>query len=255
MAEPRNARSTKQGRTYMWRDEEFLSVTNILSKGIPKCALQYWAARTVAEYVTKNVDRVSSLAKEDPAAAIDLMKGAPNRQADAAAAKGSDVHAAVEAWVLGQPQPEFPDAIAPMMGQFAMFLEEFKPTIEMSEATVYSRKHHYAGTLDSIMVIGDTRLLVDVKTGKGIYGDQVATQLAAYRFADFVGMPDGTEQPMPSVDGCAVLHLRPKTYQFVPVVADDTIFRYFLYAQQISQWCEDVSRSVLLAPASPGDFA
>lgn len=250
---PRNATTTNRGRTYRWRDETFDSVTTILSGGVPKPALTNWAAKSVAEWTAKNFEQVAAVVKSDQAAAVDLMKGAPWRERDKAALKGTDVHTAAENWVLGVPQPDFPKDIAPSMAQFLRFLDDFKPTWEMSEATVYSRAHRYAGTLDGILVIDGQRLLVDIKTGKGVYGE-VALQLAAYRYAEFIGLPDGTEEPMPPVDGAAVIHVRPQSYQLIPVIADEAALRYFLYAQQIRHFSSEVSREVLLAPLAPGEL-
>lgn len=257
---PRNATTTNRGRTYKWADEDFLSVTTILGRGVPKPALTGWAARTVAEYAVAHIGQLASNVAEDPAGAVDWLKGSPYRDRDKAAAKGTDVHAAAEAHILGRPMPEWDKDIAPSMHMFEKFLERFNPTFELSEASVFSRAHHYAGTLDFIAVFDSidatlfglptgspVRLLTDIKTGRGVYGE-VALQLSAYAHADFIGMPDGTEVPMPAVDGAAVLHLRPQSYKLVPVVADETVFRSFLYAQQVAHFCDEVAAQCLLAP-------
>lgn len=254
MAGPRNAETTSKGRVYRWRDETFDSVTTIIGGGVPKPALTSWAARSVAEYVADNLASVTAVAKDDRAAAIDLMRGSPWRERDAAAAKGSDVHAAAEAHVLGEPQPEWPKLVAPSMRQFELFLDAYQPTFEMTEASVYSRRYEMAGTLDAICVIDGQRLLLDYKTGKGVYGE-VAMQLAGYRYMDFVGMPNGDEIPMPEVDGCAVLHLRPQSYKLIPVRAGELELRYLLYAQQIRHFCNHISREVIGAPVAPGELA
>lgn len=250
MAGPRNATTTGKGRTYKWRDETFTSVTTILSGGVPKPALTSWAARATAEWAVKNIDQVTGIAKSDPAAAIDMLRGAPWRDRDAAAVKGTDIHAAVEAHVLGQPVPEWSREVAPSMRQFETFVEQYGPTFEMSEASVYNRAHGYAGTLDAIVVIDGVRYLLDVKTGKGVYGE-VALQLAAYRHAEFIGLDTGDEVPMPAVDACAVLHLRPRTFSLIPVEAGEAEFRFFLYAQQVRDFATEHSRLVLGAPLAP----
>lgn len=247
MAGPRNATTTNRGRTYQWRDETFDSVTTILSGGVPKPALTSWAAKSVAEYVAANLAEVSAIAAKDTAAAIDLMKGSPWRQRDAAAVQGSAIHAWAEAHVLGKAPAAPPKAQQPYLDGFLRFLDDWRPVYEMSEATVYSRRYGYAGTLDAIALLDGARTLIDYKTGKGVYGE-VALQLAAYRFAEFVGMPNGDEAPMPSVDAAAVLHLTPEGYFLIPVTADEVAFRFFLYAQQVRIFGESVSREVLGAP-------
>lgn len=247
MAGPRNATTTSRGRTYRWGDEVFDSVTTILSGGVPKPALTSWAAKSVAEFVAANLAEVNAIAAKDTAAAVDLMKGSPWRQRDAAAVQGSAIHAWAEAHVLGQVPKPAPAAHQPYLDGFLRFLDEWRPTYEASEATVYSRKYGYAGTLDAIAVIDGRRTLLDYKTGKGVYGE-VALQLAAYRFAEFVGMPNGDEAPVPDVEATAVLHLTPEGYSLIPVAADEVAFRFFLYAQQVRIFGESVSREVLGAP-------
>lgn len=254
MAGPRNATTTGRGRTYKWRDETFDSVTTIIGGGVPKGALPNWAAKSVAEYVCANLPTIQAIVdKGDKAAAIDLMKGSPWRARDEAAANGSDVHAWAEAHVLGHDLP-IRDGLDGFAEEFKKFLLEYQPVFEMSEATVYNREHGYAGTLDAIAVIGGRRMLIDYKTGNGVYGE-VAMQLAAYRFAEFVGMPDGSEVPMPEVDGCAVLHLRPRSHTLIPVRAEALELRYFLYAREIRQYVNVISREVLGAPLGPEDLA
>ncbi|MDQ2782221.1 MAG: DUF2800 domain-containing protein [Actinomycetota bacterium] len=247
MTTPRNATTTNRGRTYKWRDEEFTSVTTILSGGVPKPALTNWAAKSVAEYVAAHLAEVNAIAADDPAAAIDLMKGSPWRQRDKAAAQGSDIHAWAEAHVLGKVMPEPPPAHRPYCDGFLRFLEDWRPTYQMSEATVYNRANAYAGTLDAIVEMDGDLWLIDYKTGKGVYGE-VALQLSAYRSAEFIGLPDGTEAPMPEVDWCGVLHLTPDGYHLIPVEAGPDEFRAFLYAQQVRNFAEYRSREVLGAP-------
>lgn len=248
MTGPRNATTTNRGRTYNWRDEQFDSVTTILSGGIPKPALTNWAAKSVAEYVAANLAEVTAIAAKDTAAAVDLMKGSPWRQRDKAATQGSDIHAWAEAHVLGQEPPEPPPAQRPYLDGFLRFLDDWQPVYEMSEATVYNRTVGYAGTLDFIATLpGLGRVLGDYKTGRGVYGE-VSLQLSAYRHAEFVGLPSGDEAPMPEVDGCVVLHLTPDGYSLIPVRAGVEEFRFFRYAQQIRIFGESVSREVLGAP-------
>lgn len=250
MTGPRNATTTNRGRTYQWRDETFDSVTTILSGGVPKPALTNWAAKSVAEYVAANLAEVNAIAAKDTAAAIDLMKGSPWRSRDAAALQGTAIHAWAEAHVLGQTPAPAPEAHQPYLDGFLRFLDEWQPEYEASEATVYSRRYGYAGTLDFIATLpGLGRVLGDYKTGKGVYGE-VALQLAAYRFAEFVGMPNGDEAPVPEVDGAVVLHLTPAGYFLIPVEADEVAFRFFLYAQQVRIFGESVSREVLGSPLS-----
>lgn len=252
MTNPRNATTSRTGRTYTWPGDdpaiEYQSVTTILGAGVPKPALPNWAAKSVAEWAVDNVQQVVDIIEtEGKIEAVRILKGKPWSQRDKAADLGSRCHAAAEAYVLGQPMPEWEDDVKPYMASFCAFLEDHKPTYELTEATVYNRKYGYAGTLDFIARIGDELTLGDIKTGKGVYGE-VALQLAAYRYAEFIGLPDGTEAPVPEVQGAAVLHLTPRKYELVPVEADEAAFRTFLYAQQVAHFAKVRANEVIGKP-------
>lgn len=261
MTSPKNATTDSRGsRTYKWREESFFSVTTILSGGIPKPALIHWAANEVAGYVCDNLAEVGPLITADRDAAYDLLKRAPWRKRDKAAALGSDVHAAVEAYALGQPFPTWGPLVKPRMDAFVRFLEEYEPVYELTEASVFNRRERYAGTLDAICTfptLGGRRLLIDVKSGGRAIYPEAAVQLSAYRHAEFVGAPDGSEQPMPEVDGAAVLHIPDegiyeKGYELVEVVADAEVFKTFIFAREIYRWQNVTSKSVVLGrPSEP----
>lgn len=254
MTSPKNATTTGGSRYYDWRGQRFFSVTTILSGGIPKPALIHWAANEVAGYVCDNHAEVAPLIESDRDAAYDLLKRAPWRKRDKAAALGSDVHAAVEAHALGRPMPPWGPLVKPRMDAFVRFLDEYQPVYELAEASVFSRTEMYAGTLDAIVTLptlGGRRILLDVKTGgKAVYPES-AVQLAAYRYAEFVGLADGSEAPMPEVDGCAVLHIPDeavyeKGYDLVEVQADREIFKTFVFAREIYRWQNVTSKTVIL---------
>lgn len=221
------------GHTYTWRGEVFDSVTTIISGGVPKPALINWAARSVAEFAVGNLATLAATAAEQgPDAAVELARAAPSSQRDAAGAVGTAVHAWAEAHALGA-EPAPPTAAQrPYLDALNEFWRDWRPVYVGAEMTVYNRQWGYAGTLDAVLDMAGARWLLDAKTGKGVYGE-VALQLAAYRSAEFVGLPDGTEAPMPQVDRCAVLHLRPEGYRLVPVTAGPDELASFLYAQQV----------------------
>lgn len=243
MANPKNATTTNYGRTYKWRDEVFDSVTTILNGGIPKPALKAWGEKLVAATAVAKREIWQQMDSDE---AVDWLKRAPFRETDKAAAKGSDIHEWCEAYVLGQPIPDPPLLQQPYCDAFKAWLDQAKPEYEMTEASVYNRRHHYAGTLDAIAVCHGKRWLLDIKTGKGVYGE-VSLQLAAYRAAEFIGVGD-QEVPMVEVDGCAVLHVTPKGCDFIPVEAGPDEFRTFLYAQQIRHFLNNRAKEVLGAP-------
>jgi hypothetical protein len=189
---PRNAFEDERGtRTYVWRGrgypEAFLSVTSLISLGVPKY-LVAWAAKLVAELAWQDVNllgrqaldewrdqglayleeaRAAGLFKTvnpakltDSDLAVRWLKGAPDRSRDTAAKRGTQVHKASEDIVRahareathlileGKALPEWPDVIAPYMRSFLQWVKDFRPVIEATEATIYNRSQQYAGTLD-----------------------------------------------------------------------------------------------------------
>ena len=291
MSAPKASRTTSRGRLYEWRRpdlpldqevERFWSVTTIIKGGTPAPALQAWGMKAVAEFAVANYRQLGAMVGssyrferdpkgaivgilDDPDAAqsaIDWLKGAPYRERDRKADLGTAVHDQAEAYVLGKPMPEPDPSIAANVQGFRNFLEDYQPEYArldggmwLAEASVFNRPEQYAGTLDAIAdVPGLGRVLIDYKTGKDIYAE-TALQLAAYRHAEFIGLPDGTEWPMPEVDGCAALHLSPlagpRGYALRPVIADDRVFLSFKYVRETFRWMEETSKGVIGAPLSP----
>lgn len=289
MSQPKNARRTSAGRLYEWRapglpmdaePERYWSVTTIIKGGLPAPALMAWGMRSVAEFAVANHRQLAAMVGssylfqrddegrivgllDDPDAvvsAIDWLKSAPYRERERKADAGTAIHEHAEAYALGRPMPAPAPAIADQVAAFHRFLEAFKPEpvqhpdggFWLAEASVFSRAESYAGTLDSIMDLpGLGRVLIDYKSSKGVYAE-TAMQLAAYRFAEFIGLPDGTEWPMPQVDGCAVLHLNaaagPDGYALIPVIADEQVFTAFKYAREVFRWAEETSKGVIGQP-------
>src|SRR6187551_160646 len=100
---PLNATETDMGRrTYTWTDERYVSVTSIISGGIPKFLLP-WGAKLVAEAAYDRRDEWLPMGRDE---AVMLLKSVPNLVRDKAANLGSAVHAAAEAHALGLPVPE-----------------------------------------------------------------------------------------------------------------------------------------------------
>ncbi len=255
MTGPKQARTGNWGsRFYEWppnsdEPEKFDSVTTILSGGVPKPALQPWGQKLVAETAFDQLDTWSKMSRDE---AVDYLKRAPYRNTDKAAAQGSDVHAWAESYVLGHAinVAAMPLLQRPYAQGFLDWLRDFSPIFEMTEASVFNRTFGYAGTLDFIVTIDGAKVLGDIKTGKGVYGE-VGLQLAAYRHAEFIGLPDGTEAPMPAVESCAVLHLTPTGYHFLPIEAGEQEFRLFGHAQQVKYFADVVSKKVIGSEMRP----
>jgi hypothetical protein len=235
-------------RYYTWRGQNYWSVTTIIKGGLPMPALLNWGIKMVAEGAADLADTLPRLVEHDRDAAVKMLKGLPWSNRTRAADLGSLIHAAVEARALGQPMPEPPAIARTRMQAFYDFLADCEPVFLATEASVYNRLERYAGTLDAIVEMFGRRYLLDYKTGKGVY-PEVALQLAAYRYADFIGLPDGSEAPMPKVDAAACLHLpEDGGYELIDVRADPEVFDSFLYVREVYRWQEELSKAVLLGP-------
>jgi hypothetical protein len=247
---PALAQTSPDGhRVYVWQGRQFPSVTAILSGGVPKPFLPAWAAKAAAEYAIAHLDRLALL---PPGAAVREVKRAPWTKRDTAADLGDLVHAAVEAHATGRPRPTLPAQAVPYLAAFDRFCADHDPGFLLAERTVFSRRYGYAGTLDAICVLGNRVTLLDVKTGRGVY-PEACLQLAAYTHADFTADPDGaTEQPLPTIQAGAVLHLRPGGYQLVAVPIGQAVLEAFLAARAVFCWATELAPAVLPTPLTTG---
>lgn len=235
---------TRQGRYYPWSGGNYVSVTTVISDGIPKPGLARWMAKKVAEVAGRERESIAGRSEQD---AIKYLLASLTSSANAgeAASTGSRVHAICEDYAKSG---TFPDAldedVAPFIEQYKRFILDWNPEYVESEATVYSRLYGYAGTLDAIARIDGRTYILDIKTGKGVW-PEVALQLAAYRHADFIGRPDGREDPIPDCDGALVLHLRPDAYELLPVSADSAVHDTFLSALDIHRWIRYDAKAIV----------
>lgn len=235
--------SRKEGRSYgrathWYVDANGLKVpgvTTLIGNGLPKPALVGWGIKSVAEYAVNHWD---ALAEENVADRLKTLKGSPYADRDAAANRGTAVHALAEQLVQGV-EVEVPDELAGHVESYVRFLDDWRIEPVLVERTVVNYTVGYAGTLDLICEVpGIGRVLADVKTNRsGVYGD-TAFQLAAYRYAEFFIADDGTEQPMPEVAGCYVIHVRADGYDFVPLEAGPTQFTEFRHIARVARAAE-----------------
>ncbi len=265
MTTPKQARKSSQDgpRVYPWPPQpphelEVISVTSAL-KALPKPFLIGWAAKMAAEFAVDNLDTLKALVdKGEERAAIDMVKNARFRDMNKKADRGTIVHAAVEAYIAGTeidkaevdarldeqrvPKGMWKSTHLMIQGVY-QYLQDTEPEIVRSESTVYSRTHGYAGTLDILARthIGSGRVpaVIDVKTSKSIY-DEVALQLIGYARADFVGLDDGTEEPLIPTDepieyGIVVRPTPSGKYETATFALTDAIFDRFLAVLAVAQ--------------------
>lgn len=251
MTNPVLAKSTSNGRFYVHprRQSEVPSITNVIGMK-DKPALKYWAAKQTAIFAAQNVEVIAGLA--DEAARIDLIKGAPFRGTEGSAHRGDIVHDWIDLYAKGKVQgvadlPGWNEAdwqARSMWKQFIAFTKRYEPEWIMSEFTVWSDKHAYAGTGDWCAKIRGRVVFADTKTGNNVY-PEVGLQLAAVTHADYVIAPNGDEKPIPKWDKCAVLHVRPRFTRLHPLNGIEGCFKAFLGLRDVFEWHVAESENVI----------
>lgn len=220
--------------------ERVPSVTTIMKEGIAKPRLIGWAARLAADYAIENwaaLDELSLYERREE------IRYAHDREREKASELGTKVHNVIDDWAQGRPHSPAKET-KPFLNNFISFMLERQPRFIETEATVWSRKHQYAGTFDWVAEINGEVLLGDTKSGKRVY-EEVGMQLAALSHADFLIRPDGTEEPMPEFAGLAVLHVRPRGHKLIRVRKDAKNFRAFLACRELYSWIHETSEYVL----------
>ena len=227
-------------------------VTSILSM-LPKPFLQHWAAKMVAEHAVDNVSSYIGLVMHGQRqAAVDLLKAAPRRYTTERADIGTDVHDAFDQLSKGETLGRVTPEVEPYLKHFDQFVKDFQPNFLMTEETIFSDKHRYAGTFDWIAEIGGEVVVGDWKTTRQTY-PEVGLQLAAYRYADYVQRSDGAQVPLPkNISGGAVFHMSPDAYELIPMKCDEEIFEVFLALRNtVFEWDKDISKRVMGKPLAP----
>ena len=215
--------------------EPISGVTTILSAGLPKVQLRDWAARFTASYA---VDHWEELATKPISKRMEEIRQSSYQHRNAMARRGSEIHSYADRLTQGE-EVDVPEELTRHVDNYLRFVDEWQLRELYHEAVIVSYRWKYAGTFDVMGDMAGARWLLDFKTGdSGIY-PEVALQLAAYRYADALVDEHGNEIPMPSVDKCGVVWIRADGYDVLPITADAEVFRTFLYAQQMAQFCNE----------------
>jgi hypothetical protein len=220
-----------KGHQYFLDGHKVPGVTSLISAGFPK-NLAKWGADTVAN---KAIDEWPRLARMPVSLRLKTLASAPWSDRDNAAVRGTRIHTIAEQLINGE-HVSVPADIAGHVNACREFLSDWQVKPIAVESAVFSRKHGYAGTADLFAHMGDgkTRLL-DYKTSRsGIWGD-IAFQLAAYRYAEFMLDDSGQEIPIPEVDGCAGIWLTADGYEVYPIEVTKAVFREFLAVKQVAE--------------------
>ena len=235
-------------------DNRLPGVTSILNM-LPKPFLQYWRAKIVAECAADNLEIVTSMMlKGEREAAIDYLKKSPQRSTGNSATIGTDVHNLCERIARGEDVGRVHPDHRPYLVGFESFIKDFEPEFLFVEETVWSDTHKYAGSFDAIVKIDGETICTDVKTTRSGVHSEVALQLSAYSNADHILKPDGSTVPIPTIDSCAVIHLRPERAQLVPVSNDPSLFDTFKSLRTVWEWDQGMSKRAVGKPVASWDI-
>jgi hypothetical protein len=236
----------KSGHSYKIDGRSAPGVTSIINKALPKSALMYWSARTVAEYVTDldpaALDALRALGRDQM---IEVLKKTPWSRRDAAALVGTEVHKLAERLLRGEEidvSPEFAGHIESAV----KFLDTWKVVPVIAEAVVASRRWGYCGTLDAVVDLPDgRRAVIDYKTSKAIY-PETGIQLAAYRYAEVFIDQLGDECQMSTLDvDCGYgVNLRSDGFDVHPLECGPRAYSAFLHLVNLSKIIDDMGEWV-----------
>lgn len=228
-------RNSGRGHSYELDGFYAPGVTHLLAAGFPKPAIPRWAMRTCAEVV---LNEWMELGRMKPAERFERVRSAPDRDRDAMARRGSEVHAYAVRLMAGE-EVSVPEELVPHVDSYLAFDRDWQPRELLVEASVAKRSPRYCGTLDLVAELADGQTwLLDWKTTRsGVFAEN-ALQLAAYRHADFYVDADFAERPMPAVDQCGVVWLRADGYDLHPVRAGAAEFRLFQMVALVAQFAD-----------------
>lgn len=240
---PRNAHTDPQSglRYYRWKGRDLPSVTSIRRMaGLPH-GLHQWAISKVIDYALDHLPDISGrLGAGDPAQVQLIrheLRGAATAERDAAASLGTAVH---DAAATGRSLTEVPAAVAPRLRQYLDWLAVSGAEVLGSEFQCWHLTAGYAGTADLLCRFPNGSIwLIDLKTGKGVYGEY-ALQTIAYLRAEFVGEDDVVDDRLTDLlhqaTGMAVLHLSDTGWEFRALRPDDATWNAFRGLLLFASW-------------------
>ena len=145
----------------------------------------------------------------------ELYADAPAWKMEAAAERGTAVHAATEA-LDGSGRAQVDEEYAPYLRAYAAFLREHDVRWELSEASMHHPELRYAGTIDRYGMVDGFRTLLDIKTTYTVQKALCNASLNLYRL-----MLESWEK---QVDRLLILHLKKDgTYKLIEFQKDDSV--------------------------------
>ena len=130
-------------------------------------------------------------------------KAHPNRVRDDAGDLGTEIHEAIAAELQGELWSSESPAVLTAMQSYRMWREDTPIAPLWAERTVWSLEYGYAGSVDLVGMDGSKLVVLDWKTGAGVY-NEAGLQVAAYSHCI-------EELTGETVDECRVIHLDKST--------------------------------------------
>lgn len=145
----------------------------------------------------------------------EIYQDAPVWQMEAAADRGTKVHAATEA-LDRTGRAEIEDEYLPYLQAYALFRKEHEVQWELIEHADYHPAHRYAGTIDRYGMVDGCKTLLDIKTTYKVYKPLCSASLNLYRMI--------LEARGKGVEKLMILHLKKDgTYKLIKFAADDSL--------------------------------
>lgn len=145
----------------------------------------------------------------------EIYRDAPVWQMEAAADRGTKVHAATET-LDKTGRAEIENEYLPYLQAYALFLQEHEVSWELTEHPDYHPAHRYAGTIDRYGLVDGYRTLLDIKTTYKVYKPLCNASLNLYRMM--------LEARQKTVERLLILHLKKDgTYKLISFNRDDTV--------------------------------
>lgn len=136
-------------------DDVWCLSASTIGKALAKPSLEAWAHRTTAERVIADLDVIAPLAARSPQAAVEYVKGirfTGEAGQLSAADRGTELHAYMEARLLGTPLPAWvpnhAEQLAPFLPHIEAWLSAFYPEPVEVERVVFDPASRLAGRLD-----------------------------------------------------------------------------------------------------------
>lgn len=217
-------------------------VTTVLG-ALDKPWMKPWVSGLIADYVADNRDWLRDAPDADSIRTV--IRGIANNTTNAALLRGTELHTHAETLHRDGTIDLPPGEQADMVQAVAEFLDVWQIETIGCEIPLANTAKRWAGTTDLIArsrplaralnLPDDALLILDYKTNqKGIYPES-ALQVATYAHADIAHIA-GQEQPMPRIDGCALIRVTPTGCEVVPVWPKRMPDLYRLFTAALYVW-------------------